>query len=165
MCDAGLARPSPSSRLSNSIAISVRFFPTNATPATDRTKGNRKANLRFDIEAAAKGDLGNGHFAVVPGDTEKSEIVRRVATTSKALRMPPVYAGRDLTEREIELIRRWVEQGAKWQKHWSFIPPVRPETAERGETRLAAQSDRQLSSWRGWNARASRRRPKRIAPR
>src|SRR5579862_4121059 len=90
-------------------------------------KGNRKANLRFDIESAAKSDLGNGHIAVVPGDTEKSEIVRRVAATSKALRMPPVYAGRDLTEREIELIRRWVEQGAKWQKHWSFIPPVRPE--------------------------------------
>src|SRR5438876_1021559 len=76
-------------------------------------KGNRKANLRFDIEAVAKSDLGNGHIAVVPGDTAKSEIVRRVATTSKALRMPPVYAARDLTAREIELIRRWVEQGAK----------------------------------------------------
>ncbi len=90
-------------------------------------KGNRKANLRFDIEAAAKGDLGNGHMAIVPGDLAKSEIVRRVSTASKGLRMPPVYTGRDLTPREISLIQRWIEQGAKWQKHWSFIPPLRPD--------------------------------------
>ena len=53
-------------------------------------KGNRKTPLRFDIESSAKADLG-GHFAIVPGDPAKSEIVRRIASENKAMRMPPVY--------------------------------------------------------------------------
>ena len=55
-------------------------------------KGNRKTKLRFDTEAGAKADLG-GHFAIVPGDPPKSEIVRRITAENKAMRMPPVYAG------------------------------------------------------------------------
>jgi len=89
-------------------------------------KGNRKSLLRFDNEAGAKADLG-GHFAIVPGDPGKSEMVRRVSAENKALRMPPVYSGVTLSEREIGLIRDWVAQGAVWEKHWSFIPPKRRE--------------------------------------
>src|SRR5579864_9352836 len=89
-------------------------------------KGNRKTKLRFDTEAGAKADLG-GHFAIVPGDLEKSELVRRITAENKAMRMPPVYSGATLSDREIGLIRDWVAQGAKWEKHWSFIPPKRPE--------------------------------------
>src|SRR5579864_4954855 len=89
-------------------------------------KSNRKSKLRFDTEAGAKADLG-GHFAIVPGDLEKSELVRRITAENKAMRMPPVYSGATLSDREIGLIRDWVAQGAKWEKHWSFIPPKRPE--------------------------------------
>ena len=89
-------------------------------------KSNRKTNLRFDVEAFAKADLG-GRFAIVPGDPAHSEMIRRITAEQKAMRMPPVYSGRTLSDREIELIRRWIEQGANWQKHWSFIPPRRPE--------------------------------------
>jgi hypothetical protein len=92
-------------------------------------KGNRKSKLRFDTEAGAKQDLG-GHFAIVPGDSAKSEIIRRITAENPAMRMPPVWSGYKLTEREIELIRGWVEQGAKWEKHWSFIPPRRPPLPE-----------------------------------
>src|SRR6266481_9134880 len=60
-------------------------------------KGNRKSKLRFDTEAGAKADLG-GHFAIVPGDPEKSELVRRVTSENKAMRMPPVYSGAALSE-------------------------------------------------------------------
>ncbi len=89
-------------------------------------KANRKSLLRFDNEAGAMADLG-GHFAIVPGDPAKSEMVRRITAENKALRMPPVYSGVKLSDREIELIRDWIAQGAKWEKHWSFIPPKRPE--------------------------------------
>ena len=88
---------------------------------------NRKTKLRFDTEAGAKQDLG-GRFAIVTGDPVRSEILRRITAEDKnALRMPPVYSGSArLSEREIGLIRRWIEQGASWQGHWSFLPPKRP---------------------------------------
>src|SRR5713226_8120173 len=70
-------------------------------------KANRKSKLRFDTEAGAKQDLG-GHFAIVPGDPDKSEMVRRITAGNKALRMPPVYSGATLSEPEIDLIRRWI---------------------------------------------------------
>ena len=56
-------------------------------------KSNRKTNLRFDVEAFAKADLG-GRFAIVPGDPAHSEMIRRITAEQKAMRMPPVYSGR-----------------------------------------------------------------------
>ena len=87
--------------------------------------GNRKTKLRFDVEAVATADLG-GRYAIVAGDPVKSEMIRRIMAENKAMRMPPVSSGATLSANEIDLLRRWVEQGAKWQKHWSFIPPARP---------------------------------------
>ena len=89
-------------------------------------EANRKTKLRFDIEMGAKADLG-GRFAIVPGQPDKSELVRRITSENKALRMPPVYSGTTLTTREIALLRQWITEGASWQKHWSLIPPKRPE--------------------------------------
>jgi hypothetical protein len=52
---------------------------------------------------------------------------RRVSSTNQAYRMPPAYMGRDkLSDHEIQLIRDWIQQGAKWTPFWSFIPPKRP---------------------------------------
>ncbi len=79
----------------------------------------RKADLRLDSEAGAR-------QAVVPGDPGRSELIRRITSTDDAERMPPPRSGGKLTPRQIELLRRWVVQGAKWQKHWAFLPPVRP---------------------------------------
>ena len=88
--------------------------------------GNRKTKLRFDVEGGAKIDLGKGRQAIAPGDPEKSEVYRRVASDDAAVRMPPAYMGREkLTGREIDLIRRWIGQGAPWERHWSLIPPKR----------------------------------------
>src|ERR1700681_1253672 len=87
---------------------------------------NRKTKLRFDIEGGARIGLAQGRFAIVPGDPQKSEMVRRISSDDPAIRMPPAYAGEDkLQPREIELIRRWVSQGANWQPFWSMIPPQR----------------------------------------
>jgi hypothetical protein len=88
-------------------------------------KAKRKAGLHFDTEEGAFADLG-GHRAIVPGDSARSELVRRITATEEEERMPPVRSGLKLTARQIDLLRRWVEQGAKWQKHWSLIPPRRP---------------------------------------
>ena len=72
----------------------------------------KKIPFRLDSEAAAKDHLGH--------------VVARITATNPAVRMPPVYSGLKLSDSEIETLRLWIEQGAKWQKHWSFLPPERP---------------------------------------
>jgi hypothetical protein len=87
---------------------------------------HRKTKLRFDIESGATIELRGGRRAIVPGDPEHSEMVRRISSNDKAVRMPPAYMGRErLSDHEIELLRNWVAQGAKWEPFWSFIPPKR----------------------------------------
>jgi len=91
-------------------------------------KANRVTELRFDTEAGAKADLGNGRFAIVPGDLLKSELFQRISSEDESVRMPPASAGHaKLSEREIGLIRSWIKEGAVWQKHWAFLAPRRPE--------------------------------------
>ncbi len=87
---------------------------------------NRKTKLRFDIESGAMIELREGRHAIVPGDPDHSEIIRRITSADKAVRMPPAYMGREkLSDKEIALIREWIAQGAKWEPFWSFIPPQR----------------------------------------
>ncbi|MCS7024842.1 MAG: DUF1553 domain-containing protein [Bryobacteraceae bacterium] len=87
---------------------------------------NRKAGLRLDQELEAKAKLRN-KYPIVPGDPSQSEVYLRITSKNPALRMPPAYLGHAaLSQNEIALIRQWIEEGAHWQKHWSFIPVVRP---------------------------------------
>ena len=89
-------------------------------------KAQRKTELRFDNEEGAFIDLKSGGKAVVRGDVEKSVLFQRLTSEDDVLRMPPGYLGQDrLSDEEIDLIRRWIEQGAKWEKHWAFIAPRR----------------------------------------
>jgi mono/diheme cytochrome c family protein len=77
-------------------------------------KANRVTELRFDTEAGAKITLGEGRQSIVAGDPDKSELFRRIASSDEAVRMPPAAMGHaKLSEVEIDLIRRWIEQGAK----------------------------------------------------
>ncbi|MGE5193659.1 MAG: DUF1549 domain-containing protein, partial [Deltaproteobacteria bacterium] len=86
-------------------------------------KAQRKADLRLDTEEGATADLG-GRRAVVPGNLEHSELYQRLIADDEKDRMPPAKSGKKLTKTQIDLFRRWIEQGAKWQKHWAFLPPV-----------------------------------------
>ncbi len=79
----------------------------------------RKADLRLDI-----GD--EGKSVVVAGKPEASELFKRISHSDSQEKMPPEDSGRVLTESEVETLRRWIEQGARWEKHWAFIPPIRP---------------------------------------
>ncbi|MEX0585686.1 MAG: DUF1549 domain-containing protein, partial [Pirellulales bacterium] len=88
-------------------------------------KAQRKADLRFDTEQGAKADLG-GRRAIAAGLPDQSEIVRRITSPDDDERMPPVRTGRQLSPRQVQLIRRWISEGARWQKHWSLVAPHRP---------------------------------------
>ncbi len=85
----------------------------------------RKADLRLDDETSAKAQR-DGRRAIVPGDLTASELYQRITAQDAGERMPPAKSGKTLSPTEIEKLKRWISQGACWQPHWSFIPPVRP---------------------------------------
>jgi hypothetical protein len=87
---------------------------------------NKKIKLRLDSEAAATADLGRGRRAITPGQPDRSELVRRITAKDEAMRMPPVSSNHSLSQQEIESLTEWIRQGAKWGKHWAFVPPTRP---------------------------------------
>src|SRR5262245_328908 len=101
------------------------IFSNNCFACHGPDKNQRKARLRLDTEKGAFADLGEYH-ALVPGNLKESELYQRITATDVDERMPPRKFGKTLTKRQIDLIRRWIEQGARWQKHWSLIPPKRP---------------------------------------
>src|SRR5262245_13142723 len=72
----------------------------------------RKADLRLDTQEGAFAALGEGKHPFVAGRPEQSEVYRRISTTNATKRMPPARMARQLTGREVALIRRWIEQGA-----------------------------------------------------
>jgi len=86
--------------------------------------GTQMATLRFDTEEGAKKALRADRFAIVPGDPEHSQLIARVTAADPKVRMP--QRGDALSARDVEVLRKWITQGAAWQKHWAFIPPVRP---------------------------------------
>jgi len=93
----------------------------------------RMADLRLDLEEAVRSDRG-GYRALIPGNPSKSEIYRRLTSTEAVKRMPPPYSNKQISPEEIELVRRWIEQGGEYERHWSFIPPERPELPVVGRT-------------------------------
>ena len=89
-------------------------------------KSARKATFRLDTQEGILTPLSSGALAIVPGDPSASPLWQRISSVDKAVRMPPAYLGHDkLTDEQIGLIRKWIERGAKWQSHWSFIAPRR----------------------------------------
>ena len=91
---------------------------------------NRKAGLRLDTKEGAFAELESGGRAIAPGNLDESEIVARITAEDEGERMPPKSLGRTLSAHEIDLLKRWVEQGATWQDHWSFIPPAEVRVPE-----------------------------------
>jgi hypothetical protein len=90
----------------------------------------REAGLRLDLQEGAFAELlvNKGHFAVVPGSPEESELIRRIESTDPAVLMPlPESNLPQLTPEEIAVFKQWIKEGAKYEKHWSFIPPVQTD--------------------------------------
>jgi hypothetical protein len=84
----------------------------------------RKADLRLDVKESA---LRSKEPIIVPGKSGESELIRRIESDDPEELMPPPKSGHTLTGAQKETLRRWVEQGAKWGKHWAFEVPTRPE--------------------------------------
>jgi hypothetical protein len=85
-------------------------------------EAHRQADLRLDERDAAV-DFG----AIVPGQPDESELIRRILSTDPDEQMPPADSGRKLTSEEIEKIKLWVAEGADYSRHWSYEPPQRRE--------------------------------------
>ncbi len=86
---------------------------------------NRETDLRLDTREGAFADLG-GYHAIVSGQAKNSEIVRRLRSDDPDERMPPPSQVRQLSQEQIALIERWIDEGAQWTGHWAFVPPQRP---------------------------------------
>ena len=85
----------------------------------------RKADLRLDTKDGAF-RVKNGKSVIVPGSASRSELHRRLVTSDADDLMPPPKSHRQLTPAQIDLVRRWIDEGANWSQHWAFIPPARP---------------------------------------
>ncbi len=88
---------------------------------------HREADLRLDEREGALADLG-GHAAIVPGKPDASELIKRITSHDDDERMPPPASKKPrLTAEQIGILRRWIEQGAEYEGHWSFLPLARVE--------------------------------------
>ena len=85
----------------------------------------RQVGLRLDIaeEAYKVLDENPSWHAIVPDKPELSQVFLRISSQDTALQMPPANSKLTLASREITLIKKWIEQGAKYERHWSFIAP------------------------------------------
>jgi mono/diheme cytochrome c family protein len=123
------------------LAAVTLHFPAAAAPAVDFDRQvrpilsdncftchgpdekQRMMGLHFDTKEGAFGKAG----VIVPGDSAHSKMYLRISNPNEAMRMPPVSSGHKLTPAQIETIKAWIDSGAKWERHWAFVAPVRPE--------------------------------------
>ena len=83
---------------------------------------HREADLRLDIESGIKSKSGTA-FIIESGQPEKSLLFERISSNDPDLVMPPADSGKSLKPAEIQLLKRWIEEGAPWSKHWAYVYP------------------------------------------
>ncbi|MCH5598588.1 PSD1 and planctomycete cytochrome C domain-containing protein [Niabella ginsengisoli] len=96
-------------------------------------KNKQEAGFRLDIEQFAKAPLKEtkGAFAIVPGKPDSSELIKRITSTDPAYQMPTPESHLGLlSEQEITVLTKWIEQGAKYEKHWAFTSPEKATLPE-----------------------------------
>ena len=86
----------------------------------------RMAKLRLDTREGALGKPG----VIVPGRAADSKLIKRVTAKDPDVVMPPPDSGHKLTEHQIELLKRWIDEGAQWNEHWAYQAPRRPAVPE-----------------------------------
>src|SRR5690606_8281226 len=85
---------------------------------------SREADLRLDIREGALADR-DGAPVIIPGKPEESELIRRITSHDESEQMPPPEANKKLTKKQIDILRRWIADGAEYEPHWSFVPPTK----------------------------------------
>jgi hypothetical protein len=107
--------------------LSDKCFRCHGTDET--TREGSGDGLRLDTEEGAKRDLG-GYFAILPGKPAQSELVKRIRSSDADAIMPPPKSGKQLKPAEMELLERWISQGANYKKHWAYVAPVAAKLPE-----------------------------------
>ena len=126
----------------------------------------RAKGLRVDRRDFATKELEDGTQAIVPGDPDASEMVARIIEEDVSLRMPPRKAGEPLSAEEVDLIKRWIAQGAPYAEHWAFLPPAeRPLPSVGARTAPGRGTGSTPGSSPGWSGKGSGRRPRPTASR
>jgi mono/diheme cytochrome c family protein len=87
----------------------------------------RKGDLRLDEEAGARRKNPDGVAAIVPGQSARSELFRRVTSKDREDVMPPPKSNKTLSRAQIDALRKWIDSGAKWGEHWAFRPLEKPQ--------------------------------------
>ncbi len=92
-------------------------------------EGGQKAGLRLDLFATATAELPEspGKFAIVPGDPDASELIRRITSTDPDTVMPPPESNKTLSFAEKQVLYDWIAQGAGYERHWAYVPVSRPD--------------------------------------
>ncbi|MCP4853235.1 MAG: DUF1553 domain-containing protein [Fuerstiella sp.] len=91
----------------------------------------RSTEFRMDTKDGLFAPLESGGVAIVPGDLDASIIYQRLTTDDMDAHMPPVDAEKQFSKNEIDLVRRWIKQGAEWQQHWAWVAPERPQLSDK----------------------------------
>jgi hypothetical protein len=91
-------------------------------------EASRMAGLRLDTREGDESPFAerDGYRIIVPGNSSESRLYQKISAEDETVRMPPSFSNRTLTEKQIELIRQWIDEGARWETHWAFVPPTRP---------------------------------------
>ena len=92
----------------------------------------RKANLRLDIESGFYKSLEDNpnHYVINKNSPEKSEILNRINSENASYVMPPPESNLKLSDREKEVLKKWVDQGGNWEPHWAYTKPKLPNIPE-----------------------------------
>ncbi|MEO6788318.1 MAG: DUF1549 domain-containing protein, partial [Chthoniobacteraceae bacterium] len=109
-------------------------------------KNTRKADLRLDVREAALAKT-DDIFPIVPGKPDASEVWKRIITKDEDDVMPPRKENRQVSARDREIIRKWIEQGAEYEPHWAYIPPQKPPVPDVAAL-VKARADRPAESAR-----------------
>ena len=114
--------------------LSANCFACHGPDAAER-----QADLRLDTRSGALADLG-GHAAHRPrASPRQASWCAASRPPNPTQLMPPADSGKKLSPEQIELVRRWVAEGAQWQEHWAYAPaarPALPATRQLSEPRL-----------------------------
>lgn len=102
-------------------------------------KNTRKADLRLDTHEGATATL-DGVRAIIPGNPEASEAIKRMLSEDPEEVMPPPKSKKKISPEKVAILKEWIKQGAKYEGHWAFTPPVRPALppAEKAENPVDA---------------------------
>jgi hypothetical protein len=126
-------------------------FSTQVKPILNKRciscHGGVKQNGGFSVlfREEALDTTESGKYAIVPGNPEHSEMIRRILSTDPEVRMP--YKEEPLTKEEVRILTAWIEQGAEWGEHWAYTPPQAVAVPRPGKRLLSGIGDEEPGTW------------------